>query len=187
MAAGLACALVIGACGCSFSSESTSTSTLTTEVTNEDGTTGKTTTESTATVGTDGASSSTFTTSETIVNVDEWEAAWKGTSSTGETIFYAQSPDDYSQALLAIYNPDTQALETYIGGYEMVADTALRITDAGNGEAYVIENLSNADENGAVELNLGDVHGTVTLAPCTITELIDAISEVDVDGVFVSK
>ena len=36
VAAGLACALVIGACGCSFSSESTSTSTLTTEVTNED-------------------------------------------------------------------------------------------------------------------------------------------------------
>lgn len=127
VAAGLACALVIGACGCSFSSESTSTSPLTTEVTNEDGTTSKTTTESTATVGTDGASSSTSTTSETIVNVDEWEAAWKGTSSTGETIFYAQSPDDYSQALLAIYNPDTQALETYIGGYEMVADTALSL------------------------------------------------------------
>lgn len=184
---GLAGALALGVCGCSFSSESTSTSSLTTEVTSEDGTTNKTTTESTTTVGTNGVSSETSTTKETIVSVDTWSAAWKGTSSTGESVFYAQSPDDKSQALLAIYNPNTAELETYIGSFEMVAENALRLTDVGSDNSYIIEILSNADDEGTVELNLGDEHGTVTMLPCSMDELIDGISEVDTEGVFISK
>ena len=184
VAAGLASALVLGVCGCSVSSESTSTSTLTTEVTDEEGTTTTTTTESTSTVGTDGASSSSSTTTQKTISIDTWDAAWMGTSSTGDSVFYAQSPEDLSQALLVFYNPDTQELETYVGGYEMVADNALKITDIGNGNAFVFEILS--DENGAAELNLGDEHGTATLNSCDMDALIDAISEVDTEGVFIS-
>ena len=185
VAAGLASVLVLGVCGCSFSSESTSTSSLTTEVTDEEGTTTTTTTESSSTVGTDGVSSSSSTTTQKTVSIEDWEAAWMGTSSTGETVFYAQSPEELSQALLAIYNPDTQELETYVGGFEMVADNALKITDVGNGNAYVFEILS--DENGEAELNLGDDHGTATVSSCPMSDLIEALTEADVNGVFISE
>ena len=82
MATGLAAALLLA--GCSVSHESSST--VTTEVTT-DGTTETNSVGVTTSVGTDGASADISTTSDTVINVDDWEYGCIGTSTAGSTVF----------------------------------------------------------------------------------------------------
>ena len=179
VSAGLACMLVLGTLGCSVSSESTTSTEV--SVTDEDGTTTTTKTEASASASSDeGVNADASTTTATTISIADWEAAWAGTSENGYDVYYAQAPEGTNQALIAVYNPETEELLSVVGGYEMVDENALTITDINDeGLSFTFTILDQGDDY--AELDLGEEFGTAKLDLCAMDELIDALKAID-DG-----
>ncbi len=172
--AGLAGIIALGTCGCSTSKETT----VTTEVTDEDG---KTHTTKTTTTEKDGEVEST-TTESTTIDVSDWEDAWYGEATKGHEVYYAESPDGGKKGMLVIYNPETETLESWVGDNTGDADgTYVTTTDAVNGSSFTF-GINSLDEDGDLQLDMGDEYGTADLSLVEMDELLDMIAEVDVNG-----
>lgn len=179
LTSGLAVALSFSICACSFNSSSTTS--VSTEVTSEDGTTEKNSAEMSTSVGTDGVSASTSSSSSTIIDIADWESGWIGTSTTGETIFYAESPEGGAQGVLVFYNPTTKAIESYVGTNSSADGVYVTTTDAGNGAGYTFK-IGEQNGDGVVELIFDEDHGTATLQQVAMDEFISQLTAVDTEG-----
>ncbi len=186
VSAGLASILVLGACGCSFSAETKTT--VETEVTDESGKTTQTTETTTTTTNASGAASTT-TESQTNVTIDinSWVDGWEGTASKGETVFYAQGPQDTSQALIAIYDPaEEDIVASSIGKATISEDKkTITITDAGSGAESSIIIVGQGEDDSAT-IDLGETFGQVTVNKVDMSTFIADLKKVDTKGTFVS-
>lgn len=179
LSSGLAVALSLSICACSFNSSSTTS--VSTEVTSEDGATEKNSAEVTTSVGTDGVSASTSTSSSTTIDIADWESGWIGTSTTGETVFYAESPEGGAQGVLVFYNPTTKAIESYVGTNSSADGVYVTTTDICNGSGYTFM-IGEQNNDGVVELIFDEDHGAATLQQVSIDEFISQLASVDTEG-----
>ena len=182
VAAGLAGILAVGTCGCSASSESSTT--VTTSGTHEDGTTEETTTTTTTTTDSEGTSTETTTQESVTIDITDWTSGWIGDSDTGYHILYAEDPENGAQALLVIADPESGEYLHFVGK-NTNEDGVVTITDVGNGD-YFTYGIGEQNSDGAAELLLGDTYGTAQLTQVDIDTFIDELQNVDTDGVIVS-
>lgn len=173
---GLAGVIALGTCGCSVSSESETA--ISTEVTDEDGTTRTTETTTTEKDG----ETETTTTESTVIDVADWENAWYGQTAKGHDVYYAQSPDGGSQGMLVIYDPETETLESWVGNNTSDTEgTYVTTTDAVNGSSFTFGVIS-LDDDDNLQMDMGDEYGTAELSLVEIDELLEMIAKVDVNG-----
>lgn len=169
-------AAILALCGCSVSHESSTT--VTTSVTDESGTTQTTTTEVNTSVGTDGVSADASTTSDTIINVDDWEWGWIGTSSTGYPVFYAEAPTG-DQAILVIEEGEGDLL-AFVGDLTMDEDEISTVTDIANGMRFNFYLVGQDGET--VTLDLGDEYGMVDLIPYEMADFLAELAAIDINS-----
>lgn len=169
-------AAIIALCGCSATHESSTT--VTTSVTSEDGTTETSTTEVSTSVGTDGISADASTTTDTIINVDSWEWGWIGTSSTGYPVFYAEAPTG-DQAVLVIEEGEGDLL-AFVGELTMDEDEISTVTDSANGMGFNF--LLVGQDGETVTLDLGEDYGIVDLTPYEMPDFLAELAEIDING-----
>lgn len=180
VSASLACLLAVGTLGCSMSSESSSKAEV--SVTDEDGTTTTTTSETSTSASTDdGVTTESSTTTSKTIDANDWTDAWMGSSDKGYDVYYAQAPQGTAQAMIVVYNPETQELISVVGSYEVPEQGVVVITDVADENVSFQLTAEEETEDGAV-LDLGDEFGIATLDVCTMDELIDAVQKVDVNG-----
>ena len=181
LSTGLACVLALGTLGCSTSTESTTTTEV--SVTDEDGVTTTTTSETTTTSSSDeGDSTETTTTTSKTIDINGWVDAWMGTSSTGFNAYYAQAPEGTNQAMIVVFNPDTEEFLSVIGNYEVLEQGVVKITDVAD-ENISFTIIATEQTEDHVTLDLGPDYGTAQLDTCAMDELVDAIKQVDTEGV----
>lgn len=97
-------------------------------------------------------------------------------------MYYAESPDGGKKGMLVIYNPETETLESWVGDNTGDADGAyVTTTDAVNGSSFTF-GINSLDEDGDLQLDMGDEYGTADLSLVEMDELLDMIAEVDVNG-----
>ncbi|MBP3892662.1 MAG: hypothetical protein J6D34_01315 [Atopobiaceae bacterium] len=171
-ATGLACILVFGACGCSFSSTSESTSTVETSVTDEEGNT--TTTKTTT--GSDGTT--TTETTESLA-IGEWTDAWIGSTEEGYDVYYAQSPDG-TQAFLVLHNESKNDIDSFIGNTENPEEDI--VTVYGQNEKFTFQVVETGDNLDSLTLWFGDDYGTASMTRCSLDELVAGVREFDAEG-----
>lgn len=180
VSAGLAGILVIGTCACSSSVETKTE--VSTETTNEDGTT---TTESTKTT-TENGSTTTETSSSVTVDINSWTDAWKGDTENGKTVFYAESPSGTSQALIAIYDPETKELVTHYIGEATKDDNAIIIKNAdGSGDGFAF-GIESQNDDGTAVLDLGEKYGKATVKRVDKDAFIADLKAADPSGEFLN-
>lgn len=186
VSAGLAGILALGVCGCSCSTETKTT--VETEVTDESGKTTQTSTTTTTTNSNGSATTTTETSTDVTVDINSWTDAWEGTTDKGATVFYAQSPADVSQALIAVYDPAEDALSASLIGKATINEdkTAITITDAGGSDLAFTIIIESQGENDSASLDLGDTYGKVTVNKVDMATLVADLKKADTKGVFLS-
>lgn len=170
LVAGLACTVMLGAC--SMSSETTTEISTTTD--------GKTTTTTTTTTSENGGASETTTDTSITIDLNDWTDAWMGSSDAGYDVFYAQAPEGTPQALLVIYDPNSETIESWLGDYEVPEQGYVVITDAGNGSSFGLTAVEEDAEHAI--LDLGEEYGMADLDVCEFPDFIQAIRQIDVNN-----
>ncbi|MDO4797970.1 MAG: hypothetical protein Q4A01_08120 [Coriobacteriales bacterium] len=184
VSAGLAGILAIGTCACSSSVETKTE--VSTETTNEDGTTTKNT-ESTKTTTENGTTTTeSQSSSSTVVDINSWTDAWKGETENGKTVFYAESPSGVSQALIAIYDPQTKALVSHSIGEATIDDGTITIIDAGGTGSGFVFGIESQNDDGTAVLDLGEEYGKATLKRVDMQTFLADIKEADTTGEFLA-
>lgn len=171
-AAGLACILAFGTCGCSVSSSSESSSTLETSVTDEQGNT--TTTKTT----TDSDGNTTTETTKTL-SIGDWVDEWMGTTDKSYEVYYAQAPDA-TQAFLVLHSESAGDTEVFIGDSESPEEGL--VTVYGEDAKFTFQVVEADEDHDNVTLWFDDDYGTAEVKRCTLEDMAAGIHKFDAEG-----
>lgn len=182
MTAALTLSLGLVGCGGSGGETKTEEKTETTEVV-EETTNKKDDADAKADTKTDTKASKKATktppvTEEQLDEIAEIPNAWMGMNEEGETFYYAES-EDYG--CMVILNPDTSEYFAFAGPTTLVGDNQVQIEDEETGVTLTFE-VTAADEDGNLVINMGDQLGEAVLAACDIDEVLEAFDVIAENG-----
>jgi hypothetical protein len=104
-----------------------------------------------------------------------WYSAWRGTSDTGENVYYAESLDG-SKAVLVIHDPKANAYLAYAGAATNPSQSTVSITDETTHQNFTYEMLK-VDDKVNMTVSFGSENAELTHVP--IAEVTNAISSVE--------
>lgn len=109
----------------------------------------------------------------------ELTETYMGMSEAGEGVYYGGNADG-SLTILIYADPETSQVASFVGPCTDAGEDMLTVTDETTGNTMTFSVA--AQDDGTILMDMGEDLGTATIAPCEVSEFLEAAETLDTYG-----